>query len=59
MTSVSKNVFIDRLDDIIQKYNNTYHRTIKIKPTDVKTSMYIEYVVEYNGEEPKLKVAIM
>ena len=38
MTSVSKNVFIDRLDDIGNKYNNTYHSTIKIKPVDIKSS---------------------
>ena len=35
MTSVSKNVYIDKLDDIVNEYNNTYHRTIKIKPADV------------------------
>ena len=36
MTSVSKNVYIDKLDDIVNEYNNTYHRTIKMKPVDVK-----------------------
>ena len=36
MTSVSQNVYIDKLDDIATKYNNTYHRTIKTKPVDVK-----------------------
>ena len=36
MTSVSKNVYIDQLDDIINEYNNTYHSTIKMKPVDVK-----------------------
>ena len=37
MTSVSKNVYIDKLDDIVNKYNNnTYHRTIKMKPIDFK-----------------------
>ena len=35
MNSVSKNVYIDKLDDIVNKYNNTYHRTIKMKPVDV------------------------
>ena len=35
MTSVSKNVYIDKLDDTINKYNNTYHSTIKLKPVDV------------------------
>ena len=38
MTSISKNIYIDILDDIINKYNNTYHRTIKMKPVDVKSS---------------------
>ena len=36
MTSISKNVYIDKLDDIVNEYNNTYHRTIKMKPIDVK-----------------------
>ena len=38
MTSISKNAYIDELDDIINKYNNTYHNTIKIKPAGVKSS---------------------
>ena len=37
MTSISKNKYIDKLDDIINKYNNTYHRTINMKPVDVKS----------------------
>ena len=41
MTSLSKNVYIDKLDDIVNKYNNTYHRAIKIKPVDMKQSTYI------------------
>ena len=41
MTSVSKNVYIDKLDDIVNKYNNTYHSNIKMKPVDVKSSTYI------------------
>ena len=36
MISISKNVYIDKLDDIVSEYNNTYHRTIKMKPVDVK-----------------------
>ena len=40
MTSVSKNVYIDKLDDIVNKYNNTYHSTIKMKPADVKSNIY-------------------
>ena len=41
MTSVSKNVYIDKLDDIVDEYTNTYHRTIKMKPADVKDNIYI------------------
>ena len=41
MTSISKNVYIDKLDDIANKYNNTYHSTINMKPVDVKSSKKI------------------
>ena len=41
MTSVSKNVCIDELDDIVNKYNNTYHNRIKRKPVEVKSNTYI------------------
>ena len=41
MTSISKTVYIDKLDDIVNEYNNTYHRTIKMKPIDVKYNTYI------------------
>ena len=41
LTSVSKNVYIDKLDDIVNKYNNTNHRTSKMKPVDVKSNTYI------------------
>ena len=41
MTSISKNVYIDKLDDIVDEYNNTYHTTIKMKPIDVKDNTYI------------------
>ena len=43
MTSISKNVYIDKLDDIVDEYNNTYHRTIKMKPIDVKDNTYIDF----------------
>ena len=43
MTSVSKNVYIDKLDDIIKNYKNTYHRTIKRKPVDIKSKTYINF----------------
>ena len=42
MTSISKNINDDKLDDIFNKYNNTYHNRIKMKPVDIKTSTYIE-----------------
>ena len=41
MTLMSKNMHVDKLDDIVDKYNNTYHRTIKMKPIVIKTSTYI------------------
>ena len=41
MTSISKNVYIDKLDDIVDEYNNTYHTSIKMKPVDVKDNTYI------------------
>ena len=43
MTSVSTNVYIDKLDDTVGEYNNTYHRTINMKPVDVKDSTYIDF----------------
>ena len=56
MTSVSKTVYIDKLDDIVNKYNNTYHRTIKMKPVDVKSSTYIDSSKEINDEDPNFKI---
>ena len=56
MTSIS-NGYIDKLDDIMNKCNDTYHRTIKIKPVDVKPSMYIDFNKENNNEGSKFKVS--
>ena len=56
MTSTSKNMYIDKLDDIVNEYNNTYHRTIKMKPIDVKDSAYINIDKEVNDNDPKFKV---
>ena len=56
MTSISKNVYIDKLDDIVDEYNNTYHTTIKIKPADVKDNTYISADKEINNKDPKFKV---
>ena len=55
MTLISKKVYIDKLDDIANKYNNTYHKTIKMKPTDVKDNTYINIDKEVN-KDPKFKV---
>ena len=43
MTRVSKNIYIDKLDDIVNKYNNTYHSSIKTKPVDVKSNTYSDF----------------
>ena len=56
MTSVSKNVYIDKLDDIVKRYNNTYHSTIKMKPTDLKWNTYIYSSKEINDKKSKFKV---
>ena len=56
MSSISKNVYINKLDDIVDEYNNTYHRTIKMKPIDVKDNTYINFEKEVNNKDPKFKV---
>ena len=56
MTSISKNVYIDKLDDIVRKYNNTYNTSIKVKPIDVKNDTYIDFKKESNDKDPKFKV---
>ena len=56
MTSIPKNVYIHKLDDIVNKYNNTYRKTTKIKPLDVNPSMHIDFSKENNKEGPKFKV---
>ena len=56
ITSISKNVYIDKLDDVVNESNNTYHRTIKIKPVDVKDNTYIDSSKEVNDKDPKFKV---
>ena len=43
MTAISKNIYFDALDDIVNKYNDTVHRTIKMKPIDVTSDSYPEY----------------
>ena len=56
MTSISKYVYIDKLEDIVNRYNNTYHRTIKIRPVDVKYNKYIDSSKEVNDKDPKFQV---
>ena len=56
MTSISKNVYIDKLDDIVHKYNNKKHGTIKMKPIDVEDNTYIAFGKEVNNNDPKFKV---
>ena len=56
MAAISKNVYIDKLDDIVNEYNNTYHRTIKIKPVDVKDNTYIDFEKNVNDKDPKFKI---
>ena len=56
MTAISENVYIDKLDDIVDEYNNTYQRTIKMKPVDVKDNTYIDFEKEANDKDPKFKV---
>ena len=57
MNLVSKNVYIDKLDDTVGDYNNKYHRTIKLKPVDVKDNTYIDFKKEINDKDPKFKVS--
>ena len=56
MTSISQNIYNDKLDDIVNKYNNTYHRTIKVKPIDVKDNTYININKEADDNDPKFRV---
>ena len=48
MASISKNVYINRSDGIVNEYNNTHHRAIKMKPVDVKNNTYFDSVKEVN-----------
>ena len=56
MTAVSKNIYFDVLDDIVNKYNNAVHRTIKMKPIDVTSDSYAEYNEDSNVTKPKFRV---
>ena len=54
MISISENAYSNKLDDIVIKYNNTYHETIKMKPADVKDNTYIDCDKQVNDKDPKL-----
>ena len=56
MTSISKTVYIDKLDDIVNKCNNTFHKAIKMKPFDVKSNKYFDCSKEINDKDPKFKI---
>ena len=49
-------MYIDKLDDIVNECNNTYHRTIKMKPVDVKDNTYIDFEKEVNNKDPNFKI---
>ena len=57
MTSISKIMYIDKLEDTVDEYNNTYHRKIKMKPVDVKDNTYIDFGKDANDKYPKFKVS--
>ena len=59
MTSISKNVYIDKLDDIVNEYNNTYHTTMKMKPIDVKDNNTLILIKKLIIKILNLKLVIM
>ena len=56
MTAISKNVYFDVLDDIVNKHSNTVHRTFKMKPIGVTGDSYVEHNKDFNKKDPKFKV---
>ena len=56
MTDGLENVYFDVLDDIVDKYDNTYHNTTKMKHIDVTSNFYAEYNVYFNDKDPKFKI---
>ena len=55
ITAISKNVYFDVLDDIVDQYNNTFHRTIKMKPIEVTSDSYAEWNENFNEKDSKFK----
>ena len=56
MIAISTNVYFDVLDDIVDEYNKTYYKTIKMKPIDVKSDSFAEYIEESNEKDSRFKV---
>ena len=56
MSSISRNVSIDKLVDIANKYSNTYHSIIRMKPVDVKANIYFDSTKEINNKRPKFNI---
>ena len=56
MTAISKNIYFDVLNDIVDKYSNTVHKTIKMKPIEVTDDYYVKYNKIANKKDPKFKV---
>ena len=57
VTSIQTNIYFDVLDDIINKYNNTVHRTIKMKPIEITDDYYVKSKEDFNKKDPKFKVS--
>ena len=57
MTAISKHLYFDVLDDTVDKYNNTYHRTMKMKPIYVKNDSFAKYNEESNEKDPRFKIS--
>ena len=55
MTLILKNAYIDKSDDIVKEYKDSYHRTIKMKPIDVRSGNYVEYNINSNDKDPKFR----
>ena len=58
MTAISKNIYFDFLNDIVDRYHNTYHRTIQTKPIDIRDNSFAEYNGESNEKDSKFKVDV-
>ena len=56
MTSISIKVYINKIDDIFNEHNSTYHRTIKMKPVAVKSNTYTDFDIENNDKDPKFEI---